>query len=230
MNDLDYDSNSVQCPKCGQKSDNPEICSVCGAVFSKVREREYGREYYEPIRSSGEPTSESGRSLGRPLFLLLLFLTIVAASIVSIWFWQQMQPRTIESLIDSHRELVKRARNVIADEIEGQKQLPEHKKLYLKTLDLGSMITKMSENKELSEESKFRLDTLSDANSRLAELLSMSTEEFIALAAKMNYGDPFSEVDEKINIAQNPELARKGMNPLFNVLQLLQGKKKNEGK
>ena len=30
----------LRCPKCGQVSNDEEICSACGAVFSKVRERE----------------------------------------------------------------------------------------------------------------------------------------------------------------------------------------------
>ena len=216
------DFNTTRCPKCGHQSQNSEICDVCGAVFAKVREREYAGESFQ-LAPTDEADPATG-SLGRVIFLVTLFLVIAGGVVSGFWIWRSMNPQTIDDLILSHRNLAKKARQVIADEIETQKPSPEHKKLYLKALDLASAINKMGERNQSDGDWKIQIESLTEANSRLTELLGMSIEEFTATAAKMNYADPFAEVDEKLNIAQNPELGKRATNPLIQTLELLRGR------
>lgn len=211
--------DTTRCPKCGQASKNNEVCDFCGAVFAKVREREYAQESYS-LRSSYEEQPVQG-SLGRVVFLVAIFVVIAGAIVAGFWMWHTMTPKTVDELIAAHRSVTKRARQVIADEIEAQKSLPEHNKLYIEILDLASAVSKMSERKDLPDEARQQLEFLNEANSRLSELMMMSVEEFVANAAKKNYADPFAEVDEKLNYAQNPELAKKATNPLMQVLDVL---------
>ncbi|MCX7626591.1 MAG: zinc ribbon domain-containing protein [Candidatus Sumerlaeaceae bacterium] len=211
--------DTTRCPKCGQASKNNEVCDFCGAVFAKVREREYAQESFS-LRTTHEEQPSQG-SLGRVIFLVAIFVVIVGAIAAGFWIWHTTTPKTVDDLIAAHRSVTKRARQVIADEIEAQKSLPEHNKIYIEILDLASAVSKMSERKDLSEEARQQLDFLNEANSRLAELMMMSVEEFVASAAKKNYADPFAEVDEKLNYAQNPELAKKATNPLIQVFDVL---------
>lgn len=179
---------------------------------------------------AGEELHGSGASSsGRILFLLVLFFIVAAGGIAAFWIWRTIHPQTVDELINAHRQIVRRARQVLADEIEEQKQLPAHKQLYIETLDLAASITKMSEQPGQDDETKVRLTALTEANNRLAELLNMTVEEFTATATKMGYQDPFAEVDAKINIAQNPELAKKASNPLLDALDLLRGRRANRG-
>ncbi|MGC8741111.1 MAG: hypothetical protein ACP5UB_06595 [Candidatus Sumerlaeaceae bacterium] len=214
------DYSGWRCPKCGELSQNEEICDYCGAVFSKVREREYAGETYArpPASTIEQQTTGSG---GRVLFLVVIFVIIAGGIVAGLWIWRTMTPQTIDDLISAHRKVTKRARQVIADEIEAHKSLPEHKSLYIEVLDLAASVSKLSEQKNITDDMKIQFEALSEANSRLAELLNMSPEEFVATAAKLNYADPFAEVDEKLAIAQNPELAKKRMNPLMQVLDIL---------
>ncbi len=217
------DYEKTRCPKCGQLSTNHEICDFCGAVFSKVREREYaGDTFSSPTPSSFTEETNSG-SWGRVIFLVALFLVIAGGVATGIWIYRSMNPTTLEDLIAAHRKIAKRARQVIADEIETQKQTTEHKKLYLEVLDLGSILTKMADTASADSNEKIQIQYLQEANNRLGELLGMSTEEFLATADKMNYADP-AEVDEKLNIAQNPELAKRATNPLLQTLDLLRSR------
>lgn len=214
------DYSLTRCPKCGQQSKNNEICDFCGAVFAKVREREYAQESYSISSQYREEAPPEG-SLGRVILIVTLFVVVAGAVLAGFWFWRTMTPQTVDELIAAHRNATKRARQVIADEIEAKKPLPEHNKLYVEILDLAAAITKMSERKDLSDDAREQLQFLNEANARLAELMSMSLDEFVATAAKRNYADPFAEVDEKLNYAQNPELAKKATNPLLQVLDVL---------
>lgn len=214
------DYSGTKCPKCLQISQNNEICEYCGAIFSKVREREYAGEFFVAEASRPVEQQPTG-STSRVLFLVVIFVIVAAGVVAGLWMWKNMTPQTIDDLITAHRKVTKRARQVIADEIEAHKSLPEHKKLYIEVLDLAASVSKFAEKKHLTDDLKIQIEALNDANSRLAELLNMSPEDFVAAAAKMNYADPFAEVDEKLNIAQNPELARRASNPLLQALDIL---------
>jgi hypothetical protein len=216
------------CPKCGKSSQNSQICDFCGAVFAKVREREYGGETLretQPMSEYVEPSSGSG---SRVVFYVLAALIVLGgAGAAGYWYLRPAPPQSIDELIAAHRNVAKRARRVVADEIEKQKRSSEHKKLYQEALALEVAIGRLAQPDNPDDNWKIRVSSLNEANGRLTELLSMSTQEFVATAARLNYADPFDEVDKKLDIAENPELAKKADNPLLRTIDLLRGSLKS---
>ena len=194
--------STTRCPKCGYQSRDDHVCDACGAVFSKVRQREVEQELLAARES--EPTQQAPGTVSFASFAVktVLALCILGGFAAAYWFQVgQYKFPTTARLIAWHRQVVVKVRQNYASSVSAKEKTQYLDKRMNETRKLLPMIGALPGPRDALD--AMRLAALQGANeTAMAEMSALA--DTLAAEKPEKVEQPMAATEWLLDVAEKP--------------------------